>query len=48
MKFFELQALMPEDFARYCGENILVFKSVEVLPKRVRDLNAVVSQVRIL
>ncbi|GMR48707.1 hypothetical protein PMAYCL1PPCAC_18902, partial [Pristionchus mayeri] len=39
-----VEASMPEEFARFCGENILVFNTVERAPRQVRDINEAISQ----
>lgn len=43
-----VEASMPEEFARFCGENVLIFNTVERAPRRVKDINEAISQVRYL
>ncbi|GMT25255.1 hypothetical protein PFISCL1PPCAC_16552 [Pristionchus fissidentatus] len=39
-----VEAMMPEEFARFCGENILIFNTVERAPRRVRDINQAIAE----
>ncbi|KAF8373365.1 klp-11 [Pristionchus pacificus] len=41
-----VEASMPEEFARFCGENVLIFNTVERAPRRVKDINEAISQAK--